>query len=275
MSRLHHMRCMTDPSPPSSFHLGRELPLDALADAIRTIGCAEFGPALARLTEDVGSYASTVVAAFPQSGRPIRLFSDLPPAEEEATAQPYFDNSYLLDPWYNMAQSGAQDGVYRFSECVPDSFSETEYFQGFYARTRLVDECGIFVRLSPTVCIVMMLGNRDNDPWPRQGVLDGLILLLPCIAELVRKNWGGLSSLASSPSANLTALCQLRGLRGRETEVTALLLRGFSNKLIARELGISPETVKVHRKRINRKLGTTSTREVFAMFFSPESSKDR
>jgi DNA-binding CsgD family transcriptional regulator len=56
-------------------------------------------------------------------------------------------------------------------------------------------------------------------------------------------------------------------LRGREIEVVTLLLRGFSNKLIARDLGISPETVKVYRKRINKKLGTASTREVFAMFF--------
>ena len=72
-----------------------------------------------------------------------------------------------------------------------------------------------------------------------------------------------------SPSSieNLHSICRARGLVGREIEVTGHLLRGYSNKVIGRELGISHETVKVYRKRINRKLGTHSAREIYAMFF--------
>jgi len=66
----------------------------------------------------------------------------------------------------------------------------------------------------------------------------------------------------------LNSLYIQSGLSERESEVTSLLLRGYSNKLIARNLDISPETVKVYRKRINKKLGTSSAREVFAHFFS-------
>jgi len=46
------------------------------------------------------------------------------------------------------------------------------------------------------------------------------------------------------------------------------VLRGYSNKLIARELDLSPETVKVYRKRVNRKLGTSSSRQIFTSFFA-------
>lgn len=49
---------------------------------------------------------------------------------------------------------------------------------------------------------------------------------------------------------------KLRGpLSGREHAILKLMRHGSSNKLIARQLGIAPETVKSHAKRIFLKLG--------------------
>jgi two-component system, NarL family, nitrate/nitrite response regulator NarL len=45
-----------------------------------------------------------------------------------------------------------------------------------------------------------------------------------------------------------------RALSGREGEILSNLLRGHSNKMIARELNISEATVKVHLKALLRKL---------------------
>lgn len=45
------------------------------------------------------------------------------------------------------------------------------------------------------------------------------------------------------------------GLSGRESQVLDLLSKGFSSKEMARELDLSEGTVKVHRKRLYRKLG--------------------
>lgn len=45
------------------------------------------------------------------------------------------------------------------------------------------------------------------------------------------------------------------GLTDQEMEVITLLTRGLSNKLIARNLGITESTVKVHFKRIFKKIG--------------------
>ena len=56
------------------------------------------------------------------------------------------------------------------------------------------------------------------------------------------------------------------GLTPRQTEVLALLLKGLSNKLIARELNLSVETVKDHVAAVLRTLGVSSrTQAVLAV----------
>ncbi len=50
-------------------------------------------------------------------------------------------------------------------------------------------------------------------------------------------------------------------LSRREQEILALLARGLSNKLIAADLGISPETVNVHLRKIYEKLHVHSRTE--------------
>lgn len=246
----------------------REALFAGLAATMERLGSVEFPQLLTALLEDSSNYESTVIAAFPKSGRPIRLFSNLTPAEEDTTLRPYFDNTYLLDPWYNMARSRVPDGVYRLADHVPDGFLDSEYYQDYYAATGLLDECGVFVRLSERICLVAMLGIRRWETGA--GQLTELVTLLPCLRVLVRKHWASLSTLSLTPDEDLQTMCIARGLAGREIEVTDRLLRGYSNKMIGRELGISHETVKVYRKRINRKLGTSSTREVFATFFRRE-----
>jgi two-component system response regulator FixJ len=50
---------------------------------------------------------------------------------------------------------------------------------------------------------------------------------------------------------------RLATLTPRETEVLPFIVRGLSNKLIARELGTSPRTIEVHRGRIMEKLNVS------------------
>ena len=54
----------------------------------------------------------------------------------------------------------------------------------------------------------------------------------------------------------------LESLSGREREILALIARGDSNKLIARELDIAETTVKVHVQHIFRKLKLSSRVQV-------------
>lgn len=51
-------------------------------------------------------------------------------------------------------------------------------------------------------------------------------------------------------------------LTGRERQVLNLLVNGFSNKAMGRELQISPRTVEVHRGRVMDKLGAKNTADL-------------
>lgn len=52
-------------------------------------------------------------------------------------------------------------------------------------------------------------------------------------------------------------------LSHREQQVLGLIIEGASNKSIAKQLGISPETVKVFCKRINAKLGVSGRIDIY------------
>ena len=52
----------------------------------------------------------------------------------------------------------------------------------------------------------------------------------------------------------------------RERQISQLLLRGHSSKSVARQLGIAPGTVMVHKRNLFAKLGITSQYELFSLF---------
>nr|WP_241023492.1 LuxR C-terminal-related transcriptional regulator [Paraburkholderia sp. Ac-20340] len=71
---------------------------------------------------------------------------------------------------------------------------------------------------------------------------------------------------AASTQAQAVALAPSRRdrLTGREAQTLALIAQGMSNKLIARQLGISEGTVKVYVKNLLRKLDVRSRLELAA-----------
>ncbi|WP_052761717.1 response regulator transcription factor [Aurantiacibacter luteus] len=60
-------------------------------------------------------------------------------------------------------------------------------------------------------------------------------------------------------SAREDAKRRIADLTSRERQVLVLIGRGFSNKGVARELGISPRTVEVHRANLYEKISAVST----------------
>ncbi|MBF6057397.1 MULTISPECIES: response regulator [Thiomicrorhabdus] len=83
------------------------------------------------------------------------------------------------------------------------------------------------------------------------------------LAQSIRSN--GISP--NPPEADMQndeALEALKELTERERQTLKLISKGLSNKLIARELGISDGTVKVYVKNLLRKLGLRSRLELAA-----------
>ena len=85
------------------------------------------------------------------------------------------------------------------------------------------------------------------------GVFDGEAQTLKFVnglLERLRKRARGTNKpTAAHPRDELTA---------RERSIVEFIARGRSNKEIARELGVAPETIKTHLKRIFQKLSAES-----------------
>jgi DNA-binding NarL/FixJ family response regulator len=75
-----------------------------------------------------------------------------------------------------------------------------------------------------------------------------------------------ISEHASAAGFQTTAAFEGLSLTRRQTDVLALLLQGKPNKVIARELGVSVETIKDHVAAVLKALGVSSrTQAVLAV----------
>ena len=70
---------------------------------------------------------------------------------------------------------------------------------------------------------------------------------------------------AKAPSFNFPGR---QTLSMREQEVLACVVSGLSNKEMARQLGISPRTIEVHRARIIEKVGARNTADLIRLAMS-------
>ena len=94
--------------------------------------------------------------------------------------------------------------------------------------------------------------------WARSHALEAYLALVGA-AFLALGVWVG-SKLARSPRAGVPFEPNARareslGITDREFDVLALMAAGRSNKEIARQLDLSPNTVKTHAARLFEKLG--------------------
>jgi two-component system nitrate/nitrite response regulator NarL len=92
------------------------------------------------------------------------------------------------------------------------------------ALSRSIELVMLGQQVFPTQAALLLIGNRGLGP----------------------SNFGDTSSSVRS--------LRTRGVSGREGEILRSLLSGYSNKQIARQLGISEATVKVHLKAVMRKI---------------------
>ena len=99
---------------------------------------------------------------------------------------------------------------------------------------------------------------RDGGTYVSTSVLDSAPQLAEAAAE----------APTPQPSGAEESATRLSRLTDRELQILACLARGASNKQIARDLGITDTTVKVHLRMIFKKLGVSNRTQ--AAFFARE-----
>lgn len=239
-----------------------------IARAVGCVGTPAFPEALTVLCQSAFSFDSLFVSVFSQDHAPRQLYSNLDEDATRRTIGPYISYAYLLDPFYGLFKASVGTSVVSLDDCAPDDFRETEYYRMFYSDTGLRDEVTLFVAAGLGTSIVLSLGQRAFRRPNGPNACDPLRDLLPVIAALCIKHWPNLSGIAQSldqVGPHFDRL-DMPKLSTREAEVVRLMLKGHSTKSMARLLGNSPETVKVHRKRIYSKLGICSQGELFSRF---------
>jgi PAS domain S-box-containing protein len=88
----------------------------------------------------------------------------------------------------------------------------------------------------------------------------------PCSREAlfaaVTSVLSSVSAISSADSSSAWSKQQIAILSPRERDVLNWLIAGYTNKMIARELGISPRTVEVHRASVMNRLGAHTLPEL-------------
>ncbi|TCJ39449.1 response regulator transcription factor [Parafrankia sp. BMG5.11] len=111
----------------------------------------------------------------------------------------------------------------------------------------------------------------------KAGALDYLPLpLVPARLEAMLANIGDEAHAhAEARRRMVEARSRIGSLSAREREVLDWLTRGSSNKTIARELAISPRTVKIHRANMMHKLGAAHPADAVRLQIEARLSEDR
>jgi DNA-binding CsgD family transcriptional regulator len=188
----------------------------------------------------------------------------------------YLDGVYQLDPFYTRFCKDHKTGAMLIRDVAPDRFIQTEYYRRYYKNIELQDELSIFTDLHDGRFLFFSIGRRATEQRFRRKDLQAINRDYPVLAALCRQHFGESSYNQESLSANLGdermqyALERFgeAALTPREHEVAVCILKGHSSKSLAREIDISPETVKIHRRNLYRKLGISSQSELFLTFLN-------
>lgn len=245
--------------------------------AVAAIGSPDCPALLAQLLRAVAPYSYTVVFGFTGAGRPLDLYDDFPPAKRKVFVTDYQAGPYLLDPFY-LAATGMAKGLFRMRDLAPDRFYQGEYFRNYYVQTGLAEEVGYFVDTGGGATVVLSLMRADKPFGARE--FRALQEILPVVQGIVARHWQGLADRFAAPAAprpgGVTERDIEQGfhsfgqgvLTAREREVVEYTLKGHSAEAVGRLLGISPGTVRIHRRNIYAKLRIGSQGELFSRFIA-------
>ena len=245
-------------------------------EVARLVGAGDARALAERLVSFVGSTVSnngTSLLAFHTDAPPEVLAHSLAPSRARHYLDRYLAGPYLLDPLYQMALRPDKPTMCRFRDAQPDRFHSSEYYRQYVERTHLVDEMDFLLDASASSALVVVCG-RTEKRFTRVE-LNRLRLVEPIVLSALQRIWDD-RDVAGAHDADgrdfhqrLTECFENFGervLTQREREITQLLLRGHSSKSIARELGIAPGTVMVHKRNLFAKLDITSQYELFSRF---------
>ncbi|MEM7669428.1 MAG: helix-turn-helix transcriptional regulator [Pseudomonadota bacterium] len=243
---------------------------------IAAIGEPDFAPTLSGALQDIAQFDHTVVFGYLGSARPLDLFDTFPRGKRKIMVEDYQEGPYLLDPFYLATVDAVAPDLYRLRDLAPDRFYQGEYFRNYYVQTGLAEEICYVVDLpnSAVACVSLMRAEKVFSAKDFRNLRKAW----PVVSESCRKHWATLADRFGQKPGDEAGSGRARHvdeafqnfdgglLTPREKEVAEFTLKGHSADAVGRILGISPGTVRIHRRNIYAKLRIRSQGELFSRF---------
>lgn len=258
---------------------------ELLALSIHSLDTEEFPENLIRTIKTVTEFDNSVVFAYYKKEKPRCLFHTFSPKERVVFVDDYLKGPYLLDPFFTACSRQVDSGLYRLRDIAPDRFYQSEYYRSYYGRTGLSEElCYIFFLHTDVAMAISLMRSKKHKKFSARQFRN-LSSVAPVVISLAQRHWESISdifpteanvsdthydhSLITSTVGTLFA----RRITPRETEVVVQVLEGHSSESIAKSLGISTGTVRIHRRNIYAKLQISSQEELFSIFYKNITAK--
>ena len=207
-----------------------------------------------------------------RNSAPLAILDDIPPGTEAVS---YLQSLYLLDPVFDHFLRGTLPTCALLDDICPDNFFESDYFQQYWSNVDVVSEFSINTHYDEDTVVHVPLsrigGSEPFSPEDRE-ILEAVS---PMVVAAMRRFWTARRSRyesnvtkADSFHAHLRHVMDHFGcslLTAREMDIMQLTMRGYSDKLSARKLDITPGTVRNHKKSIFSKLHVSSQGQVFGL----------
>ncbi len=244
---------------------------DAIAPLITAVDSTDFPRLLVEALKPMVAADDGSVLLYDEGRLPQIVLSQPVAGSDRTTLDAYLKGPFLLDPFYRKAAYHQAYGVFRLTDLAPRGFKESEYYNSWYRNCGYEDECGLLIDLGGNRFLNIALG--VTTPGARFNKRQAGIITdaFPALAALCQHHWRerktppATEGLRTQLHASLAAF-GASVLTKRERQVTELVLLGNSTRVIAEKLGISTETVKLHRKHAYAKLDVSSQAELFYLF---------
>jgi len=242
----------------------------AFAHVIDKLGTDQLIPTLADILCQFAEADDVTVIVYGQEEMPTVSFAQPLKGNYESTLSTYLTGPFLLDPFYRAAAYDERFGAFRLADLAPSSFRTSEYYKNWYKTCGYQDECGLLIKLSEDNFLNISIGLTGEGARFKKKHARALSDVYALTAALCRKHFHDASeSQAPTMRERMHRSLAAFGasmLTKRERQTVELVLLGHNTRLIAEKLGISIETVKLHRKHAYAKLDISSQAELFFLF---------
>ncbi|MEB8385812.1 helix-turn-helix transcriptional regulator [Rhodobacteraceae bacterium KMM 6894] len=254
--------------------------VEVLARAIAAINTAEFVPLALDYLRTAIAFHGCFLTLLEGKRPPLHIYDNVNAQRRADVIDAWLDGAYRLDPFYVAYTEDRPCIAARLRDVAPDRFPQSSYFREYYGGIRLHDEAGVLIDVPGGQHLFYSLGRLIGEPRFSRRDIDAANRILPVFAAINRRHFARADALPAQDAPNAPAITAIAPddidnamdafgtglLTERESQIAILILKGHSSKSIAHRIGVSPGTVKIHRRNFYRKLNISSQSELFSLF---------